>query len=83
MVVPTSAWANIPAGNAELRLYIHTPNKGWWYRATRVTSIQPPTLPYANDPLVYIAKPQDGMDITQRRSTASSPSVAWRSTATH
>jgi len=67
MVVPTSAWANLPAGNVELRLYIHTPNKGWWYRATRVTSIQPPVLPYPNDPVVYIAKPQNGMNITQRQ----------------
>lgn len=67
MVVPTSAWANIPAGNVELRLYIHTPNKGWWYRQTRVTSIQPPTLPYPNDPVVYIARPQEGMNITQRQ----------------
>jgi len=67
MVVPPSAWANIPAGNVELRLYIHTPNKGWWYRATRVTSIQPPVLPYPNDPVVYIARPQDGMNVTQRQ----------------
>ena len=66
-VIPTSAWANLPAGNVELRLYIHTPSKGWWYRATRVTSIQPPTLPYPNDPVVYIAKPQEGMNITQRQ----------------
>jgi hypothetical protein len=51
----------------ELRLYIHTPNKGWWYRATRVTSVQPPALPYPNDPVVYIAKPQNGMNITQRQ----------------
>ena len=67
MVVPSSAWANIPAGNVELRLYVHTPNKGYWYRATHVTSVQPPTLPYPNDPVVYIAKPQNGMNITQRQ----------------
>jgi hypothetical protein len=66
-VIPTSAWANIPAGNVEVRLYIHTPSKGWWYRSSRVTSIQPPTLPYPNDPVVYIAKPQEGMNITQRQ----------------
>jgi hypothetical protein len=67
MVVPSSALSTLPAGNVELRLYVHTPNKGWWYRATRVTDVQPPTLPYPNDPVVYIAKPQDGMNITQRQ----------------
>jgi hypothetical protein len=67
MVVPPSAWANIPAGNVELRLYIHTPSKGTWYRATRVTSIQPPALPYPTDPMVWISKPQQGVNITQRQ----------------
>jgi hypothetical protein len=67
MVVPPSAWTSLPAGNVELRLYIHTPSKGWWYRQTRVTSVQPPTLPYPNDPVVFIAKPQEGMNITQRQ----------------
>jgi hypothetical protein len=67
MVVPTSTLSGLPAGNVELRLYIHTPSKGWWYRASRVTSVQPPVLPYPNDPVVYIAKPQNGMNITQRQ----------------
>jgi hypothetical protein len=67
MVVPSSAMSTLPAGNVQLRLYVHTPNKGWWYRQTTVSAIQPPTLPYPNDPVVYIAKPQNGMNITQRQ----------------
>jgi hypothetical protein len=41
-VIPSSTMSTLPAGNVQLRLYVHTPNKGWWYRATRVTGIQPP-----------------------------------------
>ena len=67
MVVPTSAWATLPAGNVDLRLYVHTPNKGWWYRESHVTSVQPPVLPYPNDPVVTIAKPQNGMNFTQKQ----------------
>ncbi|MBV9577487.1 MAG: hypothetical protein JO057_02735 [Chloroflexi bacterium] len=66
-VVPSSALSSLPAGNVNLRLYIHTPSKGWWHRQSTVTSIQPPVLPYPNDPVVSIAKPQDGQTWTQRQ----------------
>jgi hypothetical protein len=67
MAVPSSALSSLPSGTVNLRLYIHTPSKGWWYRGTNVSAIQPPTLRYPNDPVVYIAKPNDGMNITQRQ----------------
>ncbi|MBV9547843.1 MAG: hypothetical protein JOY61_26000, partial [Chloroflexi bacterium] len=67
--VPSSALSTLPAGNVELRLYIHTPSKGWWYRATTVSAVQAPALAYPNDPVVFIAKPQQGMNITQRQVT--------------
>jgi hypothetical protein len=66
-VIPSSAWSNGASGGMNLYVYIHTPNKGSWYRTVPVTLIQPATLPYPNDPVVYIAKPQDGMNITQRQ----------------
>jgi hypothetical protein len=66
-VVPSSAWSNLQPGNLTLYVYIHTPNKGSWYRTVATTLVQAPVLPYPNDPVVYIAKPQDGMNITQRQ----------------
>jgi hypothetical protein len=66
-VVPASAWSNMSAGSHNLYVYIHTPNKGSWYRTIGVSLVNPPVLPYPNDPVVYIAKPQDGMNITQRQ----------------
>jgi hypothetical protein len=66
-VVPASAWSNMSAGGHNLYVYIHTPNKGSWYRTIGVSLVNPPVLPYPNDPVVYIAKPQDGMNITQRQ----------------
>ncbi|MBV9582536.1 MAG: hypothetical protein JO057_28465 [Chloroflexi bacterium] len=66
-VVPSSVLSTLPAGNVDLRLYIHTPSKGWWYRQSHVTAVQPPVLPYPNDPIVTIAKPQNGMNFTQRQ----------------
>jgi hypothetical protein len=66
-VVPASTWSSQSPGNLNLYVYIHTPNKGSWYRTVGVTLLQPPVLPYPNDPVVYIAKPQDGMNITQRQ----------------
>ena len=66
-VIPASAWTNLSAGGHNLYVYIHTPNKGSWYRTIGVTLVQPPALPYPNDPVVYIAKPQEGMNVTQRQ----------------
>ena len=66
-VVPSSALSNLSAGNVNLYVYIHTPTKGAWYRTVPVALVQPPVLPYPNDPVVYIAKPSDGMNITQRQ----------------
>jgi hypothetical protein len=66
-VVPSSAWTNMQPGSFTLYVYIHTPNKGSWSRTVPVTLVQAPVLPYPNDPIVQIAKPQEGMNITQRQ----------------
>jgi hypothetical protein len=66
-VVPSSALGNISPGSVNLYVYIHTPSKGSWYRTVGVSLVQPPVLPYPNDPVVYIAKPQEGMNITMRQ----------------
>jgi hypothetical protein len=66
-VVPSSAWSKLQPGNLTLYVYIHTPNKGSWYRTVNTYLVQAPELPYPNDPIVVIAKPQNGMNITQRQ----------------
>jgi hypothetical protein len=66
-VVPSSAWANLQPGSLTLYVYIHTHSKGSWYRTVATTLVQAPDLPFPSDPLVVIAKPQDGMNITQRQ----------------
>ena len=54
-------------GGVTLYVYIHTPNKGSWYRTVQGTLVQAPVLPYPSDPIVVIAKPQEGTNITQRQ----------------
>jgi len=66
-VVPGSAISNLPAGNQSLSVYLHTPDKGTWFRSVSVNVLAPLALPFPNDPVVWIAKPQDGMNITQKQ----------------
>jgi hypothetical protein len=68
-VIPASAWSNVSPGGVNLNVYIHSPSKGSWYRTVAVGLVQVAALPYPSDPLVYIAKPQDGMNITQKQVT--------------
>jgi hypothetical protein len=68
-VVPSGAWSNIQPGPVNLYVYIHTPNKGSWYRTVAGTLVAAPALPFPTDPVVFIAKPQEGMNITQRQVT--------------
>jgi hypothetical protein len=60
-------------GAQTLYVYLHTPDKGTWYRSVGVNVISTAgvnlatgaTLDFPNDPIVVIAKPQDGTAITQ------------------
>jgi hypothetical protein len=66
-VVPGSAWTGMTAGTQTLYVYLHTPGKGTWYHAIGVNLQAPLTLAFPNDPIVWIAKPQEGMNITQKQ----------------
>jgi hypothetical protein len=48
-------------------VYLHTPGKGTWYRGVTINLLAGPTLAFPNDPIVVIAKPQEGMNITQKQ----------------
>ena len=62
-------------GAQTLFVYLHTPGKGTWYRTAPVNVISTvgvnsatgATLAFPNDPIVVIARPQDGMNITQKQ----------------
>jgi hypothetical protein len=70
-VVPGSTMSNLPAGATNLYVYLHTPGKGTWYRTVSTTLLAPLALQFPNDPVVWIAKPQDGINITQKQVTQS------------
>jgi hypothetical protein len=73
-VVPSSALQPL-SGDVTLFVYLHTPGKGTWYRnvainVTSVTGVNLATgvkLDYPGDPIVVIARPQEGMNITQKQ----------------
>ncbi|HEY1293033.1 MAG TPA: hypothetical protein VGJ60_08145 [Chloroflexota bacterium] len=60
--VPASALAS---GTDDLYVYMHTPEKGWWYRTVPVSVAAPQDLPYPTDPVVVWSKPCCGEEITQ------------------
>lgn len=66
-VVPASAIANLASGQQAVRVYLHTQNKGWWYRAINVNVQAAPQLAFPNDPVISIVRPLDGTIITQRQ----------------
>ena len=62
-------------GPQTLFVYLHTPGKGTWYRTTSVNVVSTvgvnsatgATLAFPNDPIIVIARPQEGMEITQKQ----------------
>jgi hypothetical protein len=56
-VLPAGA---LPMGSSVLSIYVHTPNKGWWYRQLTV-QVQAQALPlaraFSDDPLLVVEAP--------------------------
>jgi len=73
-IVPSSALQSL-SGATTLYVYLHTPGKGSWYRTTSVSLVSTAgvnlatgaTLQFPTDPIVVIARPQDGTAITQKQ----------------
>ncbi|MBV8719296.1 MAG: hypothetical protein JOZ65_29855 [Chloroflexi bacterium] len=57
----------LPAGADSLYVYLHTPDKGWWYKTTSVTQAAPVALQFPTDPIVDIFKPNGGQIITTKQ----------------
>jgi hypothetical protein len=66
-VVPASALANLSTGATNLNVYLHTPNKGWWYKSVAINLTAAPTLAFPTDPIVTFTRPIDGEIITERQ----------------
>jgi hypothetical protein len=66
-VVPSSALSPLTANATTLYVYLHTPNKGTWYRTVGIALTSAATLAYPNDPIIWVAKPQDGTAVTQKQ----------------
>lgn len=66
-VVPSAALSSLNSGSQPFDVYLHTPGKGTWYRSISVNVLAPLALPFPNDPVVWVAKPLDGANITQKQ----------------
>jgi hypothetical protein len=71
-VVPANA---VPVGPATLYVYLHTADKGWWYKTVPVTQSETVALQYPADPVVTILHPTDGEIITDRQFGATAEAV--------
>jgi hypothetical protein len=65
-VVTADTLSNVSAGPLTVYTYLHAPNKGWWFH-TGTVGLDPPPAPltYTEDPLINIAQPQNGQDVSQ------------------
>jgi len=67
-VIPASALKDMKPGATSVNVYLHTPNKGSYLRATSFNLGAPaPALAFEGDPILVVSRPQEGMAITQRQ----------------
>ncbi len=53
-------------GSNRLTIYLHTPDKGWWYRQIEVRVPAPPDRAFADDPLLIVREAVPSLDVTPR-----------------
>ena len=63
--VPASTLAGVPGGNQTLNVYLHTPNKGWWFKSAVVNIPSTVGLQFPNDPIVFFVQPQQNQVVDQ------------------
>jgi hypothetical protein len=61
--IPAGALA---AGPATLSVYLHTPDKGWWYRQFGIQVQAAPSRAFSDDPLLVIEAPQPEATVSAR-----------------
>ena len=63
-VVPGSA---LPTGNQSLYIYLHTANKGWWFKTVPVNQQATVALEFPTDPVLSWLRPHGGDVITSQQ----------------
>ena len=67
--VATFAQNGLGVGSNELTVYLHTPDKGWWYRQVEVRVPAPPDRPFADDPLVVVRDAIPSLQVSHTTNT--------------
>ena len=55
--------SGLGVGSNALNVYVHTPNRGWWYRQVLVTIPAAPARAYADDPLLVVREAVPSLDV--------------------
>jgi hypothetical protein len=63
--IPASALSQVEGGDQTLNVYLHTPNKGWWFKSAVVTIPSTVGLQFPNDPVVFFVQPQQNQNVDQ------------------
>ena len=63
------AEAGLSIGPNLLTVYVHTPDKGWWYKQVQVTVPAPPDRAFADDPLLIVRTADPSLDVAQTASS--------------
>ena len=57
--------ASLNAGSNQVTVYLHTPDKGWWYRQLQLNVPAAPDRPFADDPLLIVRTADPSLDVLQ------------------
>jgi hypothetical protein len=63
--IPASTFGQIGGGDQTFNVYLHTPDKGWWFKGASVTIPTTVGLQFPNDPVVFFVQPQAEEPISQ------------------
>jgi hypothetical protein len=63
------AEAGLSIGPNLLTVYVHTPDKGWWYKQVQVTVPAAPDRAFADDPLLIVRTADPSLDVSQTASS--------------
>jgi hypothetical protein len=66
-VVPASSLGNL---SGSLYVYLHTPNKGTWFKTVSVNPTSGTALAFPTDPIIALIRPQDNEILSQKQITS-------------
>jgi hypothetical protein len=63
--IPASTLSQVQGGNQTLNVYLHTPNKGWWFKSATINVPTTVGLQFPTDPIVFFVQPQQNQVVDQ------------------